>query len=160
MKRLCFIIAASLAAVSLAPSAQALSCMRPDIERELKEAKESETVYHIFVGYFDAPQIQRKEINGDDPFIMSGRSQTVEGFFSGVSLAKRRRDDVALERLPVRIETSCAAHWCGRVPPRDRKMIVFVKAQTDGSPLMTVGPCPHMAHNYSDDKVKLLRRGL
>jgi hypothetical protein len=160
MKRLCLIFAAALAAFTLAPSAQALSCMAPDIERELSEAIESEKIYHIFVGYFDAPQIPRKDIDGSDPFIMEDRSQTVHGYFSGVSLAKTRRSDVPLRDLPVTIKTNCAAHWCGQVPHRDQKMIAFVEAQAGGPPLLTMGPCPHMSHSYSDEKISLLRRGL
>lgn len=134
--------------------------MQPDIKRELTEAIESDKIYHIFVGYFDAPQIPRKDIKADDPFIMGDRTQTVTGYFSGVSLAKSRRGDIRLERFPVQIKTSCAAHWCGQVPRRDQKMIAFVQAQ-DGAPLLlTMGPCPHMSHAYSADKEMILRRGL
>lgn len=160
MKRLCLSLAAMLGALMVMPSAHALSCMQPDIERELKEAIESDKVYHIFVGYFDAPQIKRKDINGHDPFIMDDRSQTVNGYFSGVSLAKYRRGDIPLERFPVQVKSSCAAHWCGNVPRRDQKMIAFVEAQENGPPLLTMGPCPYMNHHYEDDKVRLLRRGL
>lgn len=160
MKRLCLSLAAMLGALMLTPSAHALSCVPPDIERELTEATESDKVYHIFVGYFDGPQILRKDINGDDPFIMDDRTQIVSGSFSGISLAKHRRGDIPLERFPVQIKTSCAAHWCGNVPRRDQKMIAFVEAQEGAPPLLTMGACPYMSHPYDKDKVRLLRRGL
>lgn len=160
MKRLSLCLAAMLAPLMLTPSAHALSCMQPDIQRELKEAIESDKVYHIFVGYFDAPQIPRKDILSQDPRIMSNRDKAVSGYFSGYSLAKSRRADIPLERLPVTIKTNCAAHWCGQVPRADQKMIAFVQAQPSGPPLLTMGACPHMSHNYSEDKVRTLRRGL
>ncbi len=160
MKRLCISLGIALSALIATPSAHALSCMQPDIERELKRAIESDKVYHILVGHFDAPQIPRKEVKGSDPFIMKDRSRTVGGYFSGYSMAKSRRADVPLERLPIQIRTSCAAHWCGQVPQREQKMIVFVEAQAGGPPLLTMGPCPYMSHNYSEDKIRLLRRGL
>ena len=160
MKRLCLTLAAALAALTLTPSAHALSCMPPDIQQELTEAIESDKVYHIFVGYFNGPQVLHKNIQDDDPFIISDRTQIVSGFFTGVSLAKHRRDDVSLENFPVQIKASCAAHWCGQVPRGNQKMIAFVEAQVDAPPLLTMGACPYMSHSYSEDKVETLRRGL
>jgi len=165
MKRLCLILAAALGALMVTPSAHALSCMQPDIQRDLKEAIESDKVYHIFVGYFSAPekpknQLQAPPSNGDIISFPTPRSETVNGLFSGYSLGKTQRQDNPLEQLPVQITTSCAGHWCGSVPRRDQKMIAFVQAQEDGPPLLTMGPCPHMSYHYSEDKVVTLRSGL
>ena len=163
--RLRSIAAAVLGTLFMADSASALSCMQPDIQRELKEAIESDKVYHIFVGYFDAPEKPKTPLNQPKPnnslvFTPSARPETVDGFFRGYSLGKTPRQDTKLENLRVQIKTSCAAHWCGKVPPPDREMIAFLEAQENGPPLLTMGPCPHMSHNYSLDKVQTLRQGL
>jgi len=160
MKRLCLTLAAALAALTLTPSAHALSCMQPDIQRELTEAIESDKIYHIFIGYFDAPQIKRPSQRAKSPHILKPRSQSVNGYFSGFSLAKSPYSDVRLEQFPVTIKTNCAASWCGSVPARDQKMIVFVEAQAGGPPLLTMGACPYMSHRYTPEKEDLLRRGL
>lgn len=160
MKRLCLSLAAMLCALTLTPSAHALSCMQPDIQRELTEAIQSDKVYHIFVGYFDAPQTGRKDNDGQSVFDWDARTEIVSGSFTGVSLAKHQRGDVSLENFPVQIKTSCAAHWCGQVPRRDQKMIAFVEAQAGVPPLLTMGACPYMSHPYSEDKEMILRRGL
>jgi len=154
------LMAGLLGTMFMAESASALSCMQPDIQRELKEAIESDKVYHIFVGYFDAPQIKLPFLNGDHPQIMESRSQTVSGTFTGYSMGKTRRADFKLERFPITVKTDCAAHWCGGVPSPEQKMIAFVEAQDDGPSLLTMGPCPYMSHSYSPEKVQTLRRGL
>ena len=165
MKRLCLILAASLAPLMLTPSAYALSCAPPDLQRELTKAMESDKVYHIFVGHFTTPEKPRNQLqappsNGGIISFPSPRSETVNGFFSGYSLGKTQRQDNPLEQLPVQITTSCAAHWCGSVPRRDQKMIAFVQTQGNAPPLLTMGPCPHMSYHYSEDKVVTLRSGI
>ncbi len=165
MKRLCLGFAALFGALVLAPSAQALSCAQPDIQRELKTAIESDKVYHIFVGLFSAPEKPKNQLdyppsNGSLIFVPSDTAETVDGFFTGYSLGKRPTLDVKLETIPVQIKTSCAGQWCGKVPRRDKLMIAFVEAQDDGPPLLRMGPCQHMNHAYSADKEAILRDGL
>ena len=160
MKRLCLSLAAMLGALTLTPSAHALSCAPPDLQRELTQAIESDKVYHIFVGYFNAPQIKRPDMSGYNPHILKPRSQIVNGSFSGYSLAKHRHADFRLDQFPVTIKTNCAASWCGQVPRPDQKMIAFVEAQEGAPPLLTMGACPYMSHSYSEDKEMTLRQGL
>lgn len=165
MKRLCLILAASLGILMLTPSAHALSCMPPDVERELTEAMESDKVYHIFVGYFIAPERPKNQLpgylyNGGMVFEPADSSETVNGHFTGFSMGKTRAQDSQLENFPVQIKISCSASWCGQEPRRDQKLIAFVEAQEGGPPLLTRYACPYMSHDYSDDKVRTLRRGL
>ena len=165
MKRLCLILAASLAPLMLTPSAHALSCAPPDLQRELTKAIESDKVYHIFVGHFTTPEKPRNQLQAPPPggsliFTPSERSETVSGTFDGYSMGKTRAQDNRLANFPVQIKTSCAASWCGKPPRSDRKMIAFVQAQEDGPPLLSIGPCPYMSHHYSEDKELTLRSGL
>lgn len=165
MKRLFLLVMVIFGTGISAPLAQALSCAQADIQRELKTAIESDKVYHIFVGYFSAPKKPKNQLpqapsNGSLVFIPSNQAETVDGFFTGYSLGKTPHQDFKLENLPVRIQTSCAASWCGHVPPHDKLMIAFVEAQDGGPPLLRRGPCPHMSHAYSADKEAILREGL
>ncbi len=165
MKHLCLGFAALFGALVLAPSAQALSCMQPDIQRELTTAIESEKVYHILVGRFISPQKPKNQLapphsNGDLIHMPPDNSYKVQGVFTGYSLAKTPASDVKLVNYPVQIETICAGPWCGDVPGRDDVLIAFVEAQNGGPPLLRRGPCPHMSHAYSADKEAILREGL
>ena len=169
MKLLCLSLAAVLGALMLTPSAYALSCAPPDIQRDLKRAIESDKIYHIFVGYFSAPDRPKNQLpgylhnggnNGGIFFDPSDRSEIINGSFSGYSLGKSRYQDSALEGLPVQMKITCAGHWCGQLPRKQTKMIAFVETQEGGPPVLTLSACPSMSHPYSEDKVSLLRQGL
>ena len=165
-----FFISATLASLMLVPSASALSCVRPDIMRDLNRAKNSEKIHHIFVGTFDAPKVefQRFERCGlglKSPFtpVRNHPPQTVQGRFTGVSLASSPHEDVDLKDYPVQITVSCAGSWCGQVPRSDTEMIAFLEAPDGGdnasesAPILNVWACPSMLYPYTPDMVSQIR---
>ena len=150
-----------LASLMIAPSATALSCAMPDIMRELNEVKASEKIYHIFIGRFSAPKVKLASPGGTTHvFPRRARSQTVQGRFTGYSLASQKDEDVALLDYPVQINVTCAASWCGQVPRADQEMIAFVEALDRQPPILHAGPCPYLSHAYTAEKTRKLRECL
>ena len=166
MKMMRYIMPALLAGLMVAPSAIALSCVRPDIIQDLNRAKQSEKLYHIFVGRFEAPQVQHNRLDLlRQSWPPRDNSKTVDGRFTGYSLTSNPADDVQLNDHPVQIHVTCAGSWCGNVPKADQEIIAFVEVpdgELGGEPSeqlsrLTRGPCTSMSYVSSPDKVEKVR---
>lgn len=154
----------ALAAVMTAQPAFGLSCMAPDLIHTLNEAKASETVYNIFVGRFDAPPAKAAPFaNNRLPFGLQSQHQRppeiVQSHFTGYALAQSSRDDSPVTRLPVNIEISCAASWCGHAPAPEADVIAFVEAGEDGH-VLRASPCPGLVYPAAEPRIKTLRECL
>ena len=148
---------------SVVPDAHALSCMRPDVIRTLDKAKKSEDLYYVLEGKFtlpnagpDAGPTQPQQGRATNQFKPQPPRLT-PAVFEGRALTRNPSTDVALSRFPVNIETSCAASWCGTVPPEDTPFIAFVKAELGGTPVLEIGACPEWMTASTAKRVKLVR---
>ena len=148
------------------PTAQALSCAQPNIERELERAKASDKIYHIFVGKvstpktFSLPQEKPRPNGGVLQLSHPDRSQVLNATFTGYSLAKDEGSDVPLVDYPLTVNVTCAASWCGSAPRRGETIVAFVEAVDGAPPVLTRGPCTGSGHVYSPYVIETLRNGL
>lgn len=159
-----------MASILLAPSASALSCAPPNIISDLNRAKDSESIYYIFVGKFsvNSPEDQAsgplyKTYKSPDGNVLQLKPLNIEGqnleaSFTGYSLAGNRHQDVELNEFPVTIKTNCAASWCGQPPKEEQELIAFVEVPNDGAPILTMGPCGGWAHDYTPARLETVRR--
>jgi len=164
MMKLRAILAGLFGALIFSESAFALSCMRPDVLRSLQEAKEGASTYYILVGRFASEGNRHRTnpngyVDSEDPF-KPKQPVITRSLFEGVSLAKHRRQDQALSRYPIDIETSCVASWCSRVPESGQDLIAFVLERPGQSPLLQISPCPSNSFQADAEKVQKLRQCL
>ncbi len=145
-------------------SASALSCMAPDLVRTMEDAKASEKLYHIFVG--EVTLISKRELprtdippdwlgpDGDFPKPVRAKMR-----FDGYSLARSPRADQPLSGFPLDVETRCAAHWCGGLPPQGEMIIAFVEARPEQPPILSLHACPQWVFSTrpGDGQVETLR---
>lgn len=144
-------------------SATALSCMPPDLTRSMENAKASEKLYYIFVGKLELVskrKLPRTDIPAGSNARDFPRAERAKMRFTGYSLAADATRDQRLVDLPMEVETSCAAHWCGGLPATGQKIIAFVEAPPNGPPRLRIGPCPQWVFHTqpSDGQVETLRR--
>lgn len=149
-----------LSLLAASQSASALSCMRPDLGKTMEDAKQSTTIYHVFVGKFHAPDYvapppmeYRNQMKPQPP-------QVTRAWFDGFSLGPNKRSDVPLQNFPVDMEISCSGPWCGGPPSANQTQIAFVEARRNAPPILKIYACPSNVFytERGDGKVKKLRQ--
>ncbi len=171
-------LAGAAAAMMLAPTASALSCMRPDIAQTMEAAKASDDIYYILVGTFTSappPKPQKvttpNKTNKDgSPTIQMLPSMTdpnaplngigahnVQAWFDGRILSNVAQYDRAVSRMPIDVAVSCSGPWCGNAPANGQDVIAFVKARPSQAMLLEAGPCPNKVHRADEVQIAKLR---
>lgn len=129
--------------------AQALSCMRPNLGDAFNSFHDAPERYTLAVGRLTARA-------GDSPQAERGVPTRAEARFTGRTITAKGTGQ-ALD-IPVTVQTSCVASWCGGVPETHRPLIVFLRH--DGpSRVLDIPACPN--GNASVDapgRVDLLRK--
>lgn len=145
-------------------SAAALSCMAPELTRTMEDAKASEKLYYIIVGDFELvskQEIPRRDIppNWHGPASDFPNPVRAKMRFDGFSLSPNPNSDQALTNFRLEVETSCAAHWCGGLPPQGKNVIAFIEVRPGNLPVLRMGACPQWLYYVQpgDGKVDLLR---
>ena len=135
----------------LSSTANALSCMRPDLMRTMEDAKQSDTVYYLLVGRF-TPQgpLPKQQGYSNNPKPVSAMM-----WFDGKSLSPHPRTDVKLSRFPVQAVTSCAGSWCGHIPDSRSQMIAFVEVRRGQPPVLNLGACPQWVFNVQPQSTQI-----
>ena len=152
------LLAAFAAVMMCAPSASALSCMRPDIAKTMEKVKASDDTYYILVGTFQSTPPPKVAPSNDLNAPINGiGSHSVDAWFDGRILSNDARSDGPVSRMPISVAVSCAGPWCGSVPANGREVIAFVKARPSQAMLLEAGPCPDKVHSVDDAKIAKLR---
>lgn len=157
-KRAQSVLLGLVAASSLATSANALSCMRPDIAQTMETAKASDDLYYIMVGQFSFTPLPKKPRSADPNAPLNGvGAHTVKATFNGRFLSNVAEYDAPAMRVPVDIDVSCAGPWCGGPPQNGTEVIAFAKSRPGQPLLLEVGPCPGKVYGFERAKVEKLR---
>ncbi|MEP1229758.1 MAG: hypothetical protein ABJG88_03705 [Litorimonas sp.] len=142
--------------LTLSDGAFALSCAKPDIIKSLEDAKNSDKVYHVFVGKFTpnptgdsdwsgplGPKVLHPGGTSIKDIEMPNKSpKTIQSWFEGISLSKNPNHDSQLTRFPVDIQMTCSGMWCGSPPSSSRDVLAFVEARGEQAPVLKISPCP------------------
>ncbi|MBT0957430.1 hypothetical protein IV417_08530 [Alphaproteobacteria bacterium KMM 3653] len=119
----------TLALLTTAQGAFALSCLRPDPVRSYENARNSSQAHRIVLGKITllTPAPAAK---GQDPITvkarLKGHELTTKGF-------------TAPYDQTITLSTSCAGPWCGSLPNDTTGMAVL--SEHSGGPLLSMGPC-------------------
>ena len=120
MKRL-----ATVLAICAAGQAHALSCMAPTPENIFMWAHQAEEIYVPVYGTFDVAPVKRPDVGVNE--LPEGYETT--GTFSGKFITRRGFGPEL--NTPVKVNVTCAAHWCGGTPG-DGVMLAVLEKQDDG----------------------------
>lgn len=127
----------TLAATLIANSAQALSCVRPNLARSFNNAADSTDIYHVGYGTLTAtqeivdPNQNIKNVNRKKPYSVT--AEFSGGFLGRAGFGKDKT-------VPVRVDVQCLSAWCGGFPVTDEKLLIFVKKTPEGLTASS-GPC-------------------
>lgn len=160
------LLGAFIAAALFAPSASALSCLRPDLARTMESVKKSDDNYYILVGTIASTPLPRTKnravtsgktgaLNAPARPLNGIGAHTLPGVFKGVILASDPLKDTQAADLPIEIVVNCAGPWCGSAPASDREVIAFVKERADGPLLLEVSACPDNVFYIKPDDGKV-----
>ena len=120
----------------------ALSCVEPDAARFYQDAANSEKSFVILNGEFSFAA--RPEVTTENP-----RAENFLTKFKGLLLTGNGFSDEV--EVPITVNTTCAASWCGKMVPG--RYLAFVE-QSGRQLTLNVGPCPLRAfQNPIDDFV-------
>ncbi|WP_281826448.1 hypothetical protein [Jannaschia rubra] len=135
MRRL---ILAALISTAMAGQANALSCLRPSVQRSFATASESDAQYVLAVGRIRLLPGEKVPSTGSDPNARQGYS--VKARFDGkLAAADGFTEDAA---FPLTVQVECAGAWCGGVP-LDR-VLAFIERRGEENVLVE-SPCPAFA---------------
>lgn len=136
-------IALTLALITAAGPAAALSCLRPDAVRMLEYARDSADIYHVFKGRLTAlgpyaiPTSENGKDNSADTQVqIKGSGLGAQGFSVPVDISATLR-------------LSCLSVWCAN-PPADEELLMIVKSADDAL-ILEVGPCGGTAVTWDKD---------
>ena len=137
------ILLPALALCVAASQAAALSCVAPDAVRSFQTAANSDKTFVILNGTFEFAA--RPEVTTDNP-----RAENYLTKFKGLLLTNNGFTDEV--EVPITVNTSCAANWCGSMTP-GTPYLAFVE-QDETRLTLNVGPCLDMA--LQDPSVEML----
>lgn len=136
-------VALTLAVITAAGPAAALSCLRPDAVRMFEYARDSADIYYVIKGRLTAlgpyaiPSSENgKDNSADTPVQITGSGLSSQGFSVPVDISATLR-------------LNCLAVWCAS-PPADEELLMIVKKAEDAL-ILEVGPCGGTAVNWDKD---------
>lgn len=142
--------ALTLAIITTASPAVALSCLRPDAVNMFEYARDSADVYYVIKGRlmaldpYEIPTSESGKDNSTDTQVqITGSGLSTNGFSIPV-------DTNATVRL------TCLAVWCANPPP-DEELLMIVKSEKDAL-VLEVGPCGGTAISWNKDAEERLLR--
>jgi hypothetical protein len=132
--------------VLTAGSADALSCLRPNIARTFNDLSASDRSYFMALGHLEQTG-KRIPMRSDPPKVANGEEQPVLDIgiphevparFSGKMFgATGLSDEITLD---LKVDEICLASWCGSFPETDDEILVFIE-RTEVDYRLRSGPC-------------------
>lgn len=133
--------ALAIAFACVASQAAALSCMQPQIERSFNWWAEAEETYYIGVGSLEPTGLLPKVRSGMTPSESMGEREpiTAEYAFSGRLLNGQNGVEVS---LPITVEVTCLASWCGRFPQPGKTGLMALRGTDIQNLTLEMSACP------------------
>ena len=147
-------ILAILVLCFLPSGAWALSCAAPNLARSLDHALQSGVPLRVVAGELQMVQSGKKPLprkGGRAVYGLKGTELSRGGWL--IDLDEE-----------VRVETRCAASWCGRAPGAKTRGVFLMTTEPAGALLLRIGPCggtvfPFPSPEQSEALVRCARAG-
>lgn len=147
-----------LVGILFANTANALSCMSPNIARSFNWHADSDATYQVGLGILTptekivVPKKTKRDI---------GVPYSIKAKFTGRMLGLSGLGKPT--EFPLTVDITCAAHWCGAFPQQTAEAVVYIK-RTDGNRSVSFGPCDWASDDLNVEKQinvlkKCLRKG-